>query len=56
MGDTYRDAATGRKVKSLLGELGRLHWGDDPTHLIASYRNLHALPLVEVNRIIREAK
>lgn len=48
----YRDVATGRKVKSLLYELGRLDWADDEV-MVSSYLNLRDLPLAQAKEIVR---
>ena len=47
-----RDVETGRKVKSLLYELGRLDWADDDV-IVGSYLNLRDLPLSQVKEIVR---
>jgi hypothetical protein len=47
-----RDAESGRKVKTLIGELARLDWAADE-FLIESYKNLRVLPLDEIKSIIK---
>jgi hypothetical protein len=51
--DDYRDRETGRKVKSLIGELARLHWVSDDA-LVGSYHNLRDEPLDVVKKVIRQ--
>jgi hypothetical protein len=56
-----RDTATGRKVASIIREIARLVPADLDVHrdspqtdeLVAVYRRLRTLPLVEVRRICR---
>jgi hypothetical protein len=49
----FRDRETGRKVKTLVGELARLNFVDDDA-LINSYRNLRDAPLDEVKAVVRQ--
>lgn len=52
MDNGHRDRETGRKVKSLVGELSRLDWSDDEA-LIRSYRNLRDQSLDVVKDAVR---
>jgi hypothetical protein len=61
VGKALRDTETGRKVGTILRELGRLNWGDldneeDRAILVENYKEARDMPIDQVKEIVRLLK